>query len=190
MKSWCTFFAKTILKAGLSTLVVTLASCSPGSGQKSAGTETKTVDLQTAVMSDNLDMVKQHIASKSNLNEKEPFGGSTPLITAAVFGKTEAAKLLIEAGADLNIQNNDGSTALHSAAFFGRPEIVKMLLAKKADKTVRNKYGSTPLETVAGNFDDVRPVYDMMVKALGPYGLKLDYAYLQTVRPEISALLK
>ena len=51
------------------------------------------------------------------------------------------AKLLINAGVELNFQNNDGSTALHTASFFCRPEIVQILLAKGADKTIKNKYG-------------------------------------------------
>ena len=51
-------------------------------------------------MKDNIAAVKQHIAAKSDINEKEKFGGSTPLISASLFGKTEIAKLLIDAGAN------------------------------------------------------------------------------------------
>ena len=100
------------------------------------------------------------------------------------------AKFLIDAGADINFQNNDGSTALHTAAFFCRPEIVKMLLDKGADKTIKNKYGATPYESVAGPFADVKNSYDMMGKMLGPMGLKLDYAYIEKTRPEIATMLK
>lgn len=148
------------------------------------------IDIHTAVVTGNLDAVKQHIAAGTNLNEKDPFGGSSPLITASVFGKTAEAQALIEAGADLNFKNNDGSTALHSSAFFCRPEIVKMLLDKGADKTIKNNYGATAYETVAGPFTDVKSVYDMMGKVLEPMGLKLDYAYLEKTRPEIAAMLK
>jgi ankyrin repeat protein len=112
------------------------------------------------------------------------------LITASVFGKTAMAKVLIDAGADLNFQNNDGSTALHTAAFFCRPEIVQMLLDKGADKTIKNSFGVTAYENVAGPFGDVKNAYDMMGKMLGPMGLKLDYTYLEKTRPEIAAILK
>ena len=148
------------------------------------------VDIHTAVVTGNLDALKQHIAAGTNINEKDPFGGSSPLISAAVFGKPDAAKILIDAGADINFQNNDGSTALHTAAFFCRPEIVKMLLAKGADKSIKNKYGSTAYESVAAPFDAVKGAYDMMGQMLAPMGLKLDYAYLQKTRPEIAAMLK
>ena len=155
-----------------------------------AGVKPPQVDLHTAVISGNLEAVQQHIAAGSDINVKDPFGGSSPLISAAVFGKTDIAKALINAGASLNFQNNEGSTALHTAAFFCRPEIVKMLIEKKADKIIKNKYGSTAYETVSAPFTDVKPIYDMMVGALAPMGLKLDYTYVEKTRPEIAAMLK
>ncbi len=167
--------------------LVALASCN-SSAQKKEGAPD--VDLHTAVLTDNLEAVKQHIAVGSDLNEKDPFGGSSPLITAALFDKRESVKLLLDAGADINFQNNDGSTALISAAFFGRPEIVQMLLAKGADKTIQNKYGTTALDNVSAPFAEVKDVYDVMGNMLAPMGLKLDYAYLQKVRPEIAEMLK
>jgi uncharacterized protein len=121
---------------------------------------------------------------------KDPFGGSSPLISAAVFGKTEAAKLLLDAGVDINFQNNDGSTALHTAAFFCRPEIIKLLLDKKADKTIKNKFGGTALDNVSGPFAQMKDAYDMMGNVLGPLGLKLDYVYIEKTRPEIAEVLK
>jgi len=156
------------------------------SGQGSA----PKVDIHTAVISNDVEAIKQHIKAGTNINEKDPYGGSSPLISAALFGKTEIAKILIAAGADINVQNNDGSTALHTAAFFCRPEIVKMLLDKGIDKTVKNKFGSTAYESVAGPFAEVKQVYDMMGQMLAPMGLKLDYPYLEKTRPEIAAVLK
>lgn len=160
------------------------------SGSSKSGIKAPELDIHTAVISDNMEAVKQHIAAGSDLNVPDPFGGSSPLISAAVFGKTEMTKVLIEAGVDLNFQNNDGSTALHTAAFFCRPEIVQMLLEKKADKTIRNTYGATAYDNVAGSFSEIKASYDMMGKALGPMGLTLDYAYIEKTRPEIAAMLK
>ncbi len=148
------------------------------------------VDIHTAVVTENEEAIKQHIAAGTNLNEKEPFGGSSPLISAAVFGKSTIARLLIDAGADLNVQNNDGSTALISAAFFCRPDIVRMLLDAGADKTIKNNYGATAYESVLVPFNEVKSSYEMMGKMLEPMGLKLDHGYLEKTRPEIAAMLK
>ncbi|MBT1711551.1 ankyrin repeat domain-containing protein [Fulvivirgaceae bacterium PWU5] len=174
----------------------TLQSCKGPTEKAQADSTTTTdvaapsVDIHTAVLTENLGALQQHIQAGSNLNEKDPFGGSSPLITASVFGKTEMASTLIEAGADLNFTNNDGSTALHTAAFFCRPEIVRMLLDKGADKTIKNKYGATPYESVAGPFAEVKDAYDMMGKMLAPMGLKLDYASIEKTRPVIADMLK
>ncbi|HWL00639.1 MAG TPA: ankyrin repeat domain-containing protein, partial [Parapedobacter sp.] len=152
--------------------------------------EVPQVDIHTAVVSSNEEALRQHIAAGTDLNARDPFGGSSPLITAAVFGKTDMAKILIDAGADLDFQNNDGSTALISAAFFGRPEIVRLLLDAGADKTIKNKYGGTAYGSVIAPFSEAKATYDMLGKALAPMGLKLDYTHLEKVRPEIASMLK
>ena len=175
-------------------VLVLVSSCNSqsDSGKKSQGknVEAPAVDIHTAVLTGNKAALKQHIASGTDINEKDPFGGSSPLISAALFGKTEEAKILIDAGADINFQNNDGSTALHTAAFFCRPEIVRMLLDKGADKNVRNKYGATAYQGVAGTFAESKGIYDMLGKVLEPMGLKLDYPYIEKTRPVIAEMLK
>src|SRR5687768_16981068 len=140
------------------TLLIVVASCTSRAESDNkaiaSGTKAPEIDIHTAVVSGNKEALKQHISAGSNINEKDPFGGSSPLISAAVFGKTEEAKILLDAGADINFQNNDGSTALLSAAFFCRPEIVRMLLDAGADKSITNKFGATPFQTVAGSFEE------------------------------------
>lgn len=164
----------------------------PGNASTASASKIKPpqIDMHTAVLTGNLPALQQHIQAGTNLNEKDSFGGSSPLITAAIFDKPAAAKLLLEAGAKVNFKNKEGSTALHTAAFFCRPQIVKMLLEKGADKTIKNNYNATALESVSAPFSEVRPAYNIMGKALGPIGLKLDYAYLEKNRPQIAALLQ
>lgn len=170
--------------------IVLLSSCGSESQTKKPAKEAPSVDIHTAVITDNIEALKQHIAAGTNINEKDPFGGSSPLISASLFDKKEAAKILLDAGADINFQNSDGSTALHTAAFFCRPEIVKLLLEKKADKTLKNKYGATSYENVSGSYADLKSTYEMLEKMLAPMGLKLDYAYIEKTRPEIAQMLK
>ena len=179
----------------LATLLI-MAGCkdNTASAQGTSASQTKVkppkMDIHTAVFTGNIEVVKQHIAAGSNLNVKDPIGGSSPLISACLFGKTEIAKALIEAGADLNFRNNEGSTALHTASFFCRPEIVRMLLNKGADKKIKNKYGSTAYESVAGSYADMKGAYESLGKMLEPMGLKLDYAQIEKTRPVVAAMLK
>lgn len=146
--------------------------------------------IYEAILRGDIEVVKQHIAAGSDLNEKDPSGGGNPLHTACIFGKTEIAMLLIEAGSDVNFKNNEGSTPLHTAAFFGRTKIVKALLAKGADKEIKNNAGSTALQSVIVPFEAVKGIYDYLGKAYEPFGLKLDYDQIQADRPVIADLLK
>jgi ankyrin repeat protein len=107
------------------------------------------IDLHTAVLTDNLDAIRQHIKAGSDLNIVEPTRESTPLITAAALGRQEAAEILFEGGADINYQNADGSTALHTAIAFGKTELADMLIDAGIDLNIKNKDGSTALHTAA-----------------------------------------
>lgn len=149
------------------------------------------ISLHEAVLQGNLEAVQQHIAAGSNLDEKDPESGASPLITAAVFNKTEIAKALIAAGANVNHrQTSDGGTPLHAAAFLCHSEIVEALLNHGADKNARNNNGHTALESVAGPFDEVKWVYELLEAVLGPMGLKLDYERIQADRPKIAEMLR
>lgn len=177
---------------GLLLAVILLPACSNAQDKAENTQQIKApqLDLQTAVMTNNLEVVKQHIATGSDINVKEPFSGSTPLITAITFDKKDIAQELLDAGADLTIANNDGTTPLHAAAFFGRVELVELLLEASADKTLKNNYGFTPRETVMGPFADVKPIYEMMQQQLGPMGLQLDMEQLEKTRPVIAMMLQ
>jgi len=147
------------------------------------------INIFEASFNGDMNAVEQHILAGSDLNGKDAYG-STPLIIAAIFGKTDVAIALIEADADLSIRNNEGSTPLHIASFYCRTEIVKALLENGADKNLKNTYGSTALESVFSPFEEVKGVYDQLGKALGPFGLELDYERIKKTRPIIAEMLK
>jgi ankyrin repeat protein len=60
------------------------------------------------------------------------------LHVAAKSGHLSMLKLLIEKGANVNIQDESGNTALHYAAANGKKDAVKFLLEKSADPTIVN----------------------------------------------------
>ena len=187
--------------ANMSLVLLLLTAACGQSGNKTkeqagSSTEVKSVidapemDIQVAILSDNLEAVKQHIEAGTDLNKKDAMSGATPLITAASFGKNKITQALIDAGVDLKLKNNDGATALHTAAFFGRVEIVQMLIDAKADTTAKNNYGMTPRETVMGSFEEIKPIYKMLQQQLAPLGMQLDLAEIEKTRPVIAMMLQ
>lgn len=55
----------------------------------------------------------------------------TALMLAVSHGNSDMVAMLLDAGADINIQDEDGSTALMCAAEHGRVDIVKHLLSQQ-----------------------------------------------------------
>ena len=55
---------------------------------------------------------------------------------AAYAGNSEVVKLLLEAGANKDVVNDDGDTALHWAAFEGHSNVVKLILETGVYKDV------------------------------------------------------
>jgi hypothetical protein len=149
---------------------------------------TPTIDIWTAAGQGNIKAIKQHVAAGTDLNAKEPSGGSTPLMIAALLGQTEAAKLLIEKGANINAGNNEGSTALLIAAFFCHSETVKLLLDKGAEVNAKNIRSETPLDAVAGPWSqELEGLYRYIGELLQ---LQLDLERIKATRPKIAALLR
>lgn len=146
---------KVLTAAMLVAILLAFAGCGnkDKAPQQSETTETTAsvpeIGLHAAVVAGDLEAIRQHINAGSDLNEMEPTRASTPLITAAAFGKPEAAKLLIDAGAELNYQNDDGSTALHTAVAFGNTEVAKLLIDAGIGLNIKNKEGATALHTAA-----------------------------------------
>lgn len=63
---------------------------------------------------------------------------------AVSHGNIDMVQMLLDAGADINIQDEDGSTALMCAAEHGRIDIVKLLLAQsECDSCIQDVVGTT-----------------------------------------------
>jgi uncharacterized protein len=75
--------------------------------------------------------------------------GRTPLHNAIIDGQTAAALALIQAGSNLDAQDDDGWTPLHFAVRAGSAELVGALLAAGAGPDLADAHGNTPLSTAA-----------------------------------------
>ena len=99
--------------------------------------EEPTTDLITAVIDDDLETVNQHIAYGSDLNIQDGTFSNTPLNFAGIYGLTDIANALIDAGADLNLINDDNFTPLCNAAAWGHTSVVSILLDAGADLSAK-----------------------------------------------------
>jgi ankyrin repeat protein len=74
--------------------------------------------------------------------------GSYALNNAAVENQVEVMRILLERGADPNVQNSQGDTPLICATKFsgGRPATVKMLVEAGTDLALRDDKGRTALD--------------------------------------------
>jgi ankyrin repeat protein len=101
----------------------------------------KTALLWVAPARDNPEMIKLLIAK-----------GATALMIAASQSNPGIIAELIEAGAEINAQNNSGGTALMAAASRGNLDEIKILRAKDADVKLKDKKGRTAFDVaIAGS---------------------------------------
>jgi ankyrin repeat protein len=114
--------------------------------------------LGGAVLDRDFAKVSQLLSFGAEVNKKCGLNGYTSLHIASGLGYVEIAKILIEYGADVDIQVDPGTapdyrdrncTSLHLASAHGHVEIVKLLLYNKVNVNIENFDGWTPLDAAA-----------------------------------------
>ena len=90
------------------------------------------------------------------------WGGISSVMLASCAGHVEIVSLLLETGADKNLQDRDARTALILASEWGHFEIVRLLLEAGADKNLQDRTGYTALmkASFGGHVDIVRLLLD------------------------------
>jgi ankyrin repeat protein len=102
------------------------------------------------IQSDDLGFV--FTSGRPNRPAREPDGGGlTPLVYAARAGSIEAARVLLDAGGDVNQVTRYGWSALLAATQNRNYQLAKFLIERGADVNLANKGGWTPLYLATDN---------------------------------------
>ena len=72
-------------------------------------------------------------------------GITLPLQHACAFGTPTIQRLLLDAGADVNLRDTSGSTALHYATRSSNEDSLRLLIRRGASLELKNKRGDTPM---------------------------------------------
>ena len=136
--------------------------------------------LFDAIRSGSLTNVELLLEQDPNLvNITDPKGFS-PLVLSTYLGFGDIAKALIDAGADVNLQDKVGNTALMGVCFKGNIAMIEMLLDAGADINILNQNNGSALIFAAsfGQEEAVRYLIDKGVIFIqGQTGRNaLDYA--------------
>jgi peptidoglycan/LPS O-acetylase OafA/YrhL len=73
------------------------------------------IDVSAAVVMGDLDSLSTYLQNGGDVDAKDAHG-STPMHVACLFGRADAAEILLDAGASLEVTNNEGATSEHLLA--------------------------------------------------------------------------
>jgi serine/threonine-protein phosphatase 6 regulatory ankyrin repeat subunit B len=121
-------------------------------GQFAFGQSTQTLELFEAIKEGNYKKAKKAIERGADVNGAENENAPTtyPLIKAVKLNHLDIAKLLLEKGANPNINRPiDQQTPLMIAVKQDNPEMIKLLLDFKCDVTAETTFGRNALNISA-----------------------------------------
>lgn len=145
------------------------------------------LDLARILLAHNADLNAISADSDGNVkNGPVAFGKWTALHFAVARGNEEVAKLLLDAGVQVNPRDVRGMTPLMFAVSTDRPNVnvVKMLLAKGADPSIRSEIGESAIDW-ARKFNNPPVLSALKLKAvkLDAPAPELKTAEVQSVTP-------
>ncbi|CAB1350814.1 unnamed protein product [Coregonus sp. 'balchen'] len=109
------------------------------------------IPLLLAVEAGNVGIVKELLGtlSEPQLRAQKTGSGDAALHVCCRRKDLEMAKVLIENGANVDIQNEEGQTPLHIAAWEGDELLLKLFYQSKANPNVTDKMDRSPLHIAA-----------------------------------------
>ncbi len=124
--------------------------------------------LQHAVYHSKKKALKCLLANKADLEAKNRYS-QTAMHIAAQRNNQEVVKMLLEAGASVDVQDRNGYSPLwYSIAYYNNNKITPLLIEKSKNLNAKTKYGQTYLTTAA------QYGRDAIVKTLIEKGVSVD----------------
>jgi ankyrin repeat protein len=133
--------------------------------------------MEEAIRIGGIDSLKTLIKDGADVNKRDDLTGDTPLMYVASSSDRWCLKILLEAGADVNLPNMHGITALMRAAGDSY-HCTRLLLEAGADIDVVAKNGLTALRYA------IWGIHWKNMKLLVERGANINYAY-PTMTPEM-----
>jgi ankyrin repeat protein len=103
--------------------------------------------LQAAVRENQPHLVRNLLEAGADPDTEEPFGAVLSIALLRNF--VTVARLLVEAGADVNISDHKGWTPLHWAAKIGDQTLFMSIVEADGDLRARDRDGNTPLDVLS-----------------------------------------
>ncbi len=114
--------------------------------------------LLYATAYEQIGIVKELLALNANIHARDTYFANTPLMLACLTGNIEIVTLLLEHGAEINIENNFGLTPFFIAIEQNNEELISLLLAHNVDIHQENYHNTTSLMVASffGNLNLVK----------------------------------
>lgn len=103
----------------------------------------RTAELNTLLLLNKSSQVK--LLAKTEIVNHPDVLGRYPLLLACERGRLEMVKILFQAGANIDLQNEEKRTALMTAVIWGHADIVDFLLSKNVYIEARDIYDKTAI---------------------------------------------
>nr|CAD7574961.1 unnamed protein product [Timema californicum] len=105
--------------------------------------------LQRSAADGHLEVVKQLLKHRADVNRQDNVHGNTALHEASWKGYSRTVECLCKAKANLHLKNCGGFAALHLCCQNGHNQSCRELLLAGCNPNLQNNYGDTPLHTSA-----------------------------------------